>query len=681
MRRFTSILISIIFVAFVTTSAALAATPVVPATPTITLWSDWTEEESCQNILNQIPTVDTNGNKLDINNLHYMVWLKTGEVVNPYYFSKDHYSLSQYTSTNGLEELPYATSLLNDNIQYGGSSVVLYAEVPDAVGLQSVYYVDGYRCYSDICWYNTKTFSSSIEALTSHYTALKGFAYTVTPENSVTVNYDDFNNITITFNNFSRIDLFDQSAISVSQSYDEGSFQKLPIEVTHEDGSTSINISVLSKNFIGGDFSGYFALRIEANAIKGYDANGNFEHNSEVISASWAYDRKEQKNEVKYTTDPAEGDVNNLHVIKITFTNHAVASVYNYGEGASFTFNGEPRTVTIQNGSTDNILEAWVDVPNYSTGKCVLTIPAGTLYLFPTWVDGEPNSFENNESDIIMEWNVVSDVDFTYKASPSEGEVEQLSTIEISFINQLYFYFLDASAISLTHDNNPVEITADRISNFGCGIKVVCAETQTEPGEYVLTILPEACAGRRSDGEYFFHPDSSIVATWTIPKPISCWDYSVNPAEGNVGSINNIEITFPNISIIKPINSYAFQTSQCTLTHDGERLTISPSFYNDNIIKIGLPEPMTTPGTYVLTISAQSIYFNYEEDSSYIEWNPDDIVMTWTIDDSGSVSSIETGPATISDIYGINGVRRSRLEKGLNVVKMTDGSYRKIIIK
>ena len=90
---------------------------------------------------------------------------------------------------------------------------------------------------------------------------------------------------------------------------------------------------------------------------------------------------------------------------------------------------------------------------------------------------------------------------------------------------------------------------------------------------------------------------------------------------------------------------------------------------------------MTTPGTYVLTISAQSIYFNYEEDSSYIEWNPDDIVMTWTIDDSGSVSSIETGPATISDIYGINGVRRSRLEKGLNVVKMTDGSYRKIIIK
>ena len=127
MRRFTSILISIIFVAFVTTSAALAATPVVPATPTITLWSDWTEEESCQNILNQIPTVDTNGNKLDINNLHYMVWLKTGEVVNPYYFSKDHYSLSQYTSTNGLEELPYATSLLNDNIQYGGSSVVLYA--------------------------------------------------------------------------------------------------------------------------------------------------------------------------------------------------------------------------------------------------------------------------------------------------------------------------------------------------------------------------------------------------------------------------------------------------------------------------------------------------------------------------------------------------------------------------
>ena len=134
MRSFTRVFLSIAFVAFVAVSSASAASPVVPATPTITVWTDWTEgDEPCHNIVNTIPTVDTNGKNLNINNLHYMVWLKSGDVGKPYYFSTDHYSLSSYTKTNGLEEIPYGAALYNDDIQYGGSSVVLYSEIPDAV--------------------------------------------------------------------------------------------------------------------------------------------------------------------------------------------------------------------------------------------------------------------------------------------------------------------------------------------------------------------------------------------------------------------------------------------------------------------------------------------------------------------------------------------------------------------
>jgi len=37
--------------------------------------------------------------------------------------------------------------------------------------------------------------------------------------------------------------------------------------------------------------------------------------------------------------------------------------------------------------------------------------------------------------------------------------------------------------------------------------------------------------------------------------------------------------------------------------------------------------------------------------------------------------------ANVTAIYGINGVRNSKLTKGINIVKMSDGTVKKILVK
>ena len=40
-----------------------------------------------------------------------------------------------------------------------------------------------------------------------------------------------------------------------------------------------------------------------------------------------------------------------------------------------------------------------------------------------------------------------------------------------------------------------------------------------------------------------------------------------------------------------------------------------------------------------------------------------------------------TTDAKVSEIYGVNGARKSQLTKGLNIVKMSDGTVKKVLVK
>ena len=52
------------------------------------------------------------------------------------------------------------------------------------------------------------------------------------------------------------------------------------------------------------------------------------------------------------------------------------------------------------------------------------------------------------------------------------------------------------------------------------------------------------------------------------------------------------------------------------------------------------------------------------------------------INDTTGINEIgSTTDAKVSEIYGVNGARKSQLTKGLNIVKMSDGTVKKVLVK
>ena len=48
---------------------------------------------------------------------------------------------------------------------------------------------------------------------------------------------------------------------------------------------------------------------------------------------------------------------------------------------------------------------------------------------------------------------------------------------------------------------------------------------------------------------------------------------------------------------------------------------------------------------------------------------------------TGVKDTLTNSSATVAEIYSIDGVRRSSMARGLNIVKMSDGSVRKMIVR
>ena len=76
-------------------------------------------------------------------------------------------------------------------------------------------------------------------------------------------------------------------------------------------------------------------------------------------------------------------------------------------------------------------------------------------------------------------------------------------------------------------------------------------------------------------------------------------------------------------------------------------------------------------------------YNTYEEENggkdkleAAIKTADDFINATTGINEIGS-----TTDAKVSEIYGVNGARKSQLTKGLNIVKMSDGTVKKVLVK
>ena len=254
--------------------------------------------------------------------------------------------------------------------------------------------------------------------------------------------------------------------------------------------------------------------------------------------------------------------------------------------------------------------------------------------------------------------------------NPVPGEVASLKDFDLIFNDANEAGWGDGFPTLTYPDGTVVKIKNQDIGTAWNELTLSLDEEITAPGEYILT-LPAASVnldGTPTDKDYSF--------VYTIAEADN-EKYTVTPEEGNVTSLQTIDVIFDSHSEI------SFGSGNPSLTDAaGNSYTVNEGWGPDwNILNwatFTIAEEITAEGTYTLTLPAGHI--NYEDGSSNVK----DIKFTWTIGNATAISNIFAAEGNV-EIYNANGqlVKRGDASaiKTLAPNKMYIINGKKVIIK
>ena len=253
---------------------------------------------------------------------------------------------------------------------------------------------------------------------------------------------------------------------------------------------------------------------------------------------------------------------------------------------------------------------------------------------------------------------------------PVPGEVASLKDFDLIFNDANEAGWGDGFPTLTYPDGTVVKIKNQDIGTAWNELTLSLDEEITAPGEYILT-LPAASVyldRTPTDKDYSF--------TYTIAEADN-EKYTVTPEEGNVTSLQTIDVIFDSHSEI------SFGSGNPSLTDAaGNSYTVNEGWGPDwdilNWATFTIAEEITAEGTYTLTLPAGHI--NYEDGSSNVK----DIKFTWTIGNATAISNIFAAEGNV-EIYNANGqlVKRGDASaiKTLAPNKMYIINGKKVIIK
>ena len=243
---------------------------------------------------------------------------------------------------------------------------------------------------------------------------------------------------------------------------------------------------------------------------------------------------------------------------------------------------------------------------------------------------------------------------------------------------QVYVYNVGAG-IFVTTDNTPTEKNIDNAALW------TLSNNQFSCGDYHIKMWSVAGAGR--DWYTATNKDEATVFNFvTGDTQDRGFSYKLSKTEGwftvlftryfNVDVDKNkytaaeTKGEFNDFLFISPEQKEAYSTYSA-LYKEASELTsnekISTSLLNQ------LKE--------VLTSTATANYDTYSEDKTTLQ-NIIEKIKTYLNSTPTGIDNINaTSSAKAEAIYSVNGVRNAQLNKGLNIVKMSDGSVKKIMIK
>ena len=235
----------------------------------------------------------------------------------------------------------------------------------------------------------------------------------------------------------------------------------------------------------------------------------------------------------------------------------------------------------------------------------------------------------------------------------------------------------DAPVVSLMRNI----LTPSAVEGAANQIKLTPAEPVTAAGRYVL-MIPELLV-LDADGNY--NADTTFV--YTVPEKVidtETYEYmSVNPAEGKVESLKDIEITFAEGSyacidwlVEEQQQPYLLNTTtqeQIEVSLE----SVSLDFVTDlNKIRAVVAEEVTEEGAYTLVIPARLIFEGNDEwGSSVVDYAPE-IRINYTIgeDEGDGIDAILAEGGTV-DVYTVSGVLVKKDAGAADLKSLKKGIY------
>ena len=286
---------------------------------------------------------------------------------------------------------------------------------------------------------------------------------------------------------------------------------------------------------------------------------------------------------------PAEGEVESLQSFTITFP--AYVGEVEYGSKATLT--NTTTGATYQAEMIDVGYNVLINFPDEVTepGAYTLDIPGGAIVVYT--LDGEMLPLRFNYTIKDKENSFYDQITI----NPAEGEVESLQSFTITFpayVGEIEY----GSKATLTNTTTGTAYRAEMI-DVGYNVLINFPEEVTAPGEYTLTI-PAGAVVIYTLGE----PVQELNFHYTIQggEPSFYDQITINPAEGEVESLQSFAITFPAYVGEIEYGSKAALTNTTTGTaYQAEMIDVG---YN---VLVYFPEEVTAPGEYTLTIPAGAV--------------------------------------------------------------------------
>lgn len=272
--------------------------------------------------------------------------------------------------------------------------------------------------------------------------------------------------------------------------------------------------------------AGEYTLVIGEGALCGYDAEYNSVDNPSEIYITYVIEGGSQGgggelNYLGYTSVPAEGEVEALSEIKVTFPNIFDVD-FNSKKDVVLTHNGTAvEGIKVTGGSA---LTVKLNAEATEPGNYALTIAAGALCGFSETYD----NWLDNPEEISLAWNIkapVGTVDFSYLATPAPGStMAELSEAILTFGSLNEVSLAEGALATVTLNGETLEAVNYTIARGEANnqLKVTFSPAITSHGEDIaVNLLFPAASLTGVQGDITAPNTDAISLSYTVVAPVT----------------------------------------------------------------------------------------------------------------------------------------------------------------